>query len=88
TVPTGIPIYLDGAKSNDAEGSLLNYKWSMISAPKGSSAQLSATNVVSPQFTPDVSGDFVFQLIVNDGFLNSMPATVTVTDNDLPPTAN
>ncbi|HIF5803027.1 TPA: PKD domain-containing protein, partial [Vibrio parahaemolyticus] len=48
----------------------------------------SATNVVSPQFTPDVSGDFVFQLIVNDGFLNSMPATVTVTDNDLPPTAN
>ncbi len=88
TVPTGSPIYLDGAKSNDAEGSLLNYKWSIISAPKGSSAQLSATNVVSPQFTPDVSGDFVFQLIVNDGFLNSMPATVTVTDNDLPPTAN
>ncbi|MCG6450123.1 PKD domain-containing protein [Vibrio parahaemolyticus] len=88
TVPTGSPIYLDGSKSNDAEGALLNYKWSMISAPKGSSAQLSATNVVSPQFTPDVSGDFVFQLIVNDGFLNSMPATVTVTDNDLPPTAN
>lgn len=88
SVSTGSAIHLDGSNSSDAEGSLLNYKWSMISAPKGSSAQLSATNLVSPQFTPDISGDFVFQLIVNDGFLNSMPSTVTVTDNDLPPTAD
>ncbi|GAB1061323.1 PKD domain-containing protein [Shewanella algae] len=88
SVATGSTINLDGSRSSDAEGSALSYAWSIVTAPTGSSATLAATNIVSPEFTPDVAGDFVFQLIVNDGVLSSMPATVIVTDNDLPPTAD
>ncbi len=85
---TGQTIHLDGSRSSDPEGSGLGYQWSMISIPAGSAVALSDSNVVAPSFTPDLAGDFIFQLVVSDGVLTSSPATVIVTDKDLPPTAN
>lgn len=85
---TGQIIHLDGSRSSDPEESGLGYQWSIISIPTGSAVTLSDSNVVAPSFTPDLAGDFIFQLVVSDGVLTSSPATVIVTDKDLPPTAN
>jgi len=73
-------IALDGSLSSDAEGLISSYTWSVITKPGGSTATLlSSTTVVNPNFTGDVSGTYVVQLIVSDGILNSAPDTVTVT---------
>ena len=84
---TGQLIHLDGSNSTDPEGGNLSYQWSVVAIPSGSVATLSDTAVVSPSFTPDTAGDFIFQLVVSDGSLSSAPATVIVTDRDLPPIA-
>ncbi|WP_298775011.1 PKD domain-containing protein [uncultured Shewanella sp.] len=87
TIVTGQLFNLDGSKSSDPEAAPLSYYWSQIAVPKGSTALLSSTTVVSPSFTPDVSGHYVFQLIVSDGSHNSLPATVVISDSNLPPIA-
>ncbi|MDF2152779.1 PKD domain-containing protein [Vibrio sp. CAU 1672] len=84
----GQVAHLNGSASSDPEGDSLSYAWSILSAPASSSAALSSATVVAPNFTPDVEGTYVFQLVVNDGSLSSAPSTVVVTDTDLPPVAH
>lgn len=82
-------ITLDGSGSTDADGDPLTYKWSLITRPTGSNATLSSTTAVKPTFTVDVAGNFVAQLIVNDGKADSAPKTVTISTTDIQaPTAN
>ena len=90
TVSSGALVQLDGSQSTDVDGNPLTYKWSLISLPAGSTAQLSNPSAVKPTFTADRAGSFVAQLIVNDGFIDSTPATVTITTNTSvqAPTAN
>lgn len=84
---SGQIIHLDGSRSFDPEGSTLTYEWSVIAIPQGSAVVLTDPDVVVPSFTPDLPGDYVFQLIVSDGVIKSSPTTVIVTDRDLPPVA-
>ncbi len=79
TVAAGGTVQLDGSASSDVDGNALRFRWSLLSTPAGSSATLSATNLVNPTFVTDLTGTYVAQLIVNDGFVESIPATVTVT---------
>ena len=74
----GVPVTLDGSSSSDADGDPLSLLWSWNSRPGGSAAALDLTNPLRPVFTPDLYGDYVAQLIVNDGWSDSAPATVTV----------
>lgn len=74
----GVPVTLDGSASSDADGDPLSLLWSWNSRPGGSTAALDLTNPLRPVFTPDTYGDYVAQLIVNDGWTDSAPATVTV----------
>lgn len=78
-VATGSLVNLDGSASSDADGDPLTYSWSMVSVPAGSGAALSDTTVAAPSFFADLDGDYVFQLIVNDGTVDSAADTVTVT---------
>jgi trimeric autotransporter adhesin len=78
SVPAGSQVLLDGSGSSDSDGDPLTYSWSFNSRPAGSGATLSAAATVSPAFAADVAGTYVLQLIVNDGFANSAPSTVTV----------
>ena len=77
-VTLGQIVHLNGIGSSDANGDALAYSWSVVSAPAGSTATLVGESTQTPSFTADAAGTFVISLIVNDGFLNSDPSTVTV----------
>ena len=72
-------VQLDGSGSSDPDSDPLSYSWSFYSKPAGSSATLSSTTIVNPTFVPDVAGDYVVQLVVNDGTEDSPPDQVTIT---------
>ncbi len=74
----GQRVTLDGSASRDADGDALAFLWSWAARPQGSAATLDVTDNLHPMFTPDVFGDYVVQLIVNDGGSDSVPDTVTV----------
>jgi len=76
---TGSRVTLDGSASSAANGQFLNYSWTIISTPAGSEATLSSSTIARPSFTADVDGSYTFNLIVNDGSLDSTAATITVT---------
>src|SRR5205823_11368839 len=66
----------------------LTYAWTLVSRPSGSTAVLTDPATVHPSFTIDVFGTYTAQLIVNDGTVNSAPATVTISTLNSPPVAN
>lgn len=89
SVSVGARVTLNGNGSSDPDGNTLTYSWTLSARPAGSSASLSSTTVVNPNFTADVAGNYTAQLIVNDGSLSSAPSTVTITAavGNLPPVA-
>ncbi|SPP66411.1 PKD domain-containing protein (fragment) [Nitrospira lenta] len=80
-------IALDGLGSSDANGDPLTYSWS-LTKPVGSAATLVNPTTASPTFTVDREGNYVAQLIVNDGTVNSSPDSVIVTVTNVAPIAN
>jgi RHS repeat-associated protein len=70
---TGVTEYLDGSDSFDPEGALITFRWSLVQAPAGSVAGLSGASLSNQPFTPDLPGDYVFELVVNDGKADSLP---------------
>lgn len=80
TVAQNAQIQLDGSASRDPEGSSLTYSWSQVSGP---SVSLSSTSVARPAFVAPTgltqNTVLSFQLIVNDGQINSAPSVVNIT---------
>jgi len=74
----GDVIALDGSGSSDANGDPLTYQWSLISVPIWSRATIANTAAVKTTFVPDLPGTYVAQLIVNDGFVYSVPSTIQI----------
>jgi hypothetical protein len=80
---------LDGTGSSDASGLALSYQWALLARPTGSAASFGATTTsASPQFTPDVAGDYVAQLIVSDGTYSGGPSTVVISTTNSRPISN
>ena len=90
TVVAGMGIMLYGSESSDANGDILIFKWSLVSKPAGSTAQLLDVNSVRPYLSMDLPGAYEVSLIVNDGKVDSAPAFVTMTAvvANAPPVAN
>ncbi len=78
-VTTGSVVKLNGASSSDPNGDPLTHQWILKSIPFGSATQLSSANTASPYFVPDIEGDYVIQLIVNDEKDSSSPDEVWIT---------
>jgi hypothetical protein len=72
-------VILNGAGSSDPENRPISYAWSFISKPLGSMSVLTAPDTDHPLFTADVAGQYIIQLMVNDGVLDSGIDMVTVT---------
>jgi len=70
-------VTLDGTYSTDADNDQLTYNWILQTPPK-STAVLSSTTSSRPTFKADLAGDYVAQLIVNDGKVSSTPTSVIV----------
>jgi len=77
TVTVGNTVTLDARASNDADGDVLSFSWSMT-RPAGSSATLASADTSTPTFTPDVAGNYIATVTVSDG-QSSSTASVTVT---------
>ena len=70
---------LDGSQSYDPDGDLITFLWSIADAPPGSAASLIGATSPEPNFTPDLAGEFLIELVVNGGQLDSAVAQVVVT---------
>ena len=88
TVGIGNTVALNGSASSDVDGNALTFAWSITSRPPGSAATILNTADVTPSFVVDTAGQYVVQLIVNDGMLNSRPDTLIINTGNSPPTAD
>ncbi|MHC4109740.1 MAG: PKD domain-containing protein [Planctomycetota bacterium] len=79
SVMAGDTVSLDGSASTDTNGDLLTYSWSFVSKPVGSLAEFTNPTSAQPSFVTDEPGDYVVSLVVNDGFVDSDAANVTIT---------
>jgi hypothetical protein len=73
SVALGAPATVDGSASSDPDGDPLTYLWSFLSIPGGSAitdTDLSDPLGITPNFTPDVAGQYSLMLSVTDGFLS------------------
>jgi PKD repeat protein len=69
---------LDGTGSYDPDGDLITFSWSPFALPSTSGAILDDNTSPRPNITPDVPGDYTYELVVNDGEVSSTPDYVTV----------
>lgn len=72
------------ATSSDNEGDALTYAWSQTGGP---TVSLTSADTLTPSFTaPEVNSNtsLTFELLANDGSLDSAVATATITVNDVP----
>ncbi len=78
SVKVGDIVTLDGGNSSDANNDILNYHWTFISKPVGSSAVIWLKYTIDPTFLADIEGAYVLGLIVNDGSIDSVLTSTTV----------
>lgn len=90
TSPTGAQLAIGGTKtfsastSTDPEGQTLTHQWTLVSAPAGSTAALSAGTGTSVTLSPTVPGNYTVRLVSNDGVNDSLGTTQVVTLNSPP----
>lgn len=85
-IPKGTLVTLNGADSLDPNGRSLRYSWVQVSGPAGT---LSGANTVKPSFTTASTGNYEFDLTVNNGYVSSLPdrVSVRVVSQNNPPVA-
>ncbi len=88
TVAPGETVQLDGSHSTDVDGDLLGFSWALTATPPESAATLADPAAVLPTFDVDLPGEYVVQLIVNDGLRDSVPDTVMISTDNSPPVAD
>lgn len=74
----GDNVTLDGSGSSDADADPLNFLWSLLTRPDGSTATILDADREFAGLVPDLPGLYVIQLIVNDGQLASDPGTARI----------
>lgn len=72
-------VELSAANSTDPDNDTLWYEWALISAPQGSTAQLSSSVGTMPTLHPDLDGTYVVRLHVQDpsGLSDNMDLTIS-----------
>jgi PKD repeat protein len=91
----GETVIVSGEQSYDPDatasgaGPVNAYLWSLVSKPVDSNLQLTDATLAQFEFVADAAGNYVFELVVNDGVQDSVADSVTITasasGNNLPP---
>ncbi|TPW10084.1 MAG: PKD domain-containing protein, partial [Acidimicrobiaceae bacterium] len=91
-------VRLDGNESVDSQGRRVTYRWTVardenggLMVPSGSTlTALDNPNTTTPTFVPDREGVYTFELVVNNGLLDSEPdrVSVEVVSTNHPPAAD
>jgi hypothetical protein len=84
TGSVGTKVQLDGRLSKDPEGQDLTFSWRLVAAPSGTEAELSRDDAVKSSFLPDLPGEYMVGLTVNDGIEDSSEDFVSVTVSSAP----
>ncbi|WP_162846664.1 PKD domain-containing protein [Corticibacter populi] len=87
SVLAGATVTLDGTASTTPNVGTLTYLWTIEKKPQGSVASLSDATAAKPTFTPDLPGEYVITLVVNDGTASSSTAAVTLAVSNPNPVA-
>jgi hypothetical protein len=72
-------VYLDASESSDPGGAELDYSWTLLSTPEGSSAVLDDSFESQASFDADAVGKYKVKLVVNNGLTDSDPAYAEIT---------
>ncbi|HUW20926.1 MAG TPA: right-handed parallel beta-helix repeat-containing protein [Sedimentisphaerales bacterium] len=74
---TDIPaqVTLDGSGSSDPNGDPLSYRWNQTFGPE---VQIDDANAAITTFSPAEYGAYIFELVVNDGSLDSFADSVNI----------
>jgi hypothetical protein len=67
----GVPVHLDAIESFDPDGDEVTFSWSLLHAPAGSTAVLSAASTGTASIVTDAIGLYVAQVVVNDGVFST-----------------
>ena len=78
SVVVGNIVTLDGSGSTDANLDPLTYSWTLSTMPVGSLSSIFVPTDMVSNFVPDLTGTYVVQLIVNDGYVDSDPSSIQV----------
>ena len=83
TVMVNDAVIIDGSGSSDADNDVLTYLWAITTQPTTSNISANLVDLTTTHlvFQADVAGEYVFQLMVNDGMIDSLPNTVMMTVN-------
>ena len=68
-------VTLDGSGSSDPTGDPLSYHWSQTFGPE---VEIDDANSAITAFSPAEYGGYIFELVVNDGFLDSFADSVNI----------
>lgn len=74
----GMAPVVHGGCSTSSHDRPLTFTWSVVDHPTGSVATILDPHVISPTFVPDIAGEYILGLVVNDGAHDSLPVTVTI----------
>ena len=88
TLAVGETVWLDGSASYDLNGDRLGCAWRLVELPESSLAELLGTDRPAPRFGLDAPGDYLVELLVNDGERDSEPDRVRISTENSAPVAN
>ncbi|WP_455212460.1 PKD domain-containing protein, partial [Kaarinaea lacus] len=74
----GTPYFLDGRASYDPNNNALTYNWSIHTSPLHSNPVLSDPTLVVPELILDMVGAYEVDLVVNNGYTDSVVDTVLI----------
>jgi hypothetical protein len=77
-VAAGATVSIDGSASSDFEGAILSFSWRLVSSPANSDTALESETGAIITVRPDVEGQYIVGLTVNDGVQDSSEDFVVI----------